>query len=101
METVGPRPDDDEPHLLTEWGDPSSRGRTGKAGVISVLVHVAAVVLLAVLPQDFFFSTPPPPERVQSNRIVTPLIEPLTEFTQKAPNKGKIANSIKMESLKR
>ena len=99
METVGPRPDDDEPHLLTEWGDPSSRGRTGKAGVISVLVHVAAVVLLAVLPQDFFFSTPPPPERVQSNRIVTPLIEPLTEFTQKAPNKGKIAKSIDMASL--
>ena len=35
METVGPlrdaRSEDDELHLLTEWGDPASRGRTSVA----------------------------------------------------------------------
>jgi TonB family protein len=99
METVGPQPVDDELHLLTEWGDPAARSRSGRAGVISLLVHAVAILLLAVLPEEFFFSNPPPPESIPTRKIVTPLIEPLTEFTQPAPNKGKIAKSIDMASL--
>ena len=48
METVGPPVDDVELHLLTEWGDPASRGRSGVASVASVLLHIAGVVLIVI-----------------------------------------------------
>ncbi len=99
METVGPQPVDDELHLLTEWGDPAARDRSGKAGVISLVVHAVAILALALLPQDFFFSSAPLPEASPVRKTVTPLIEPLTEFTQQAPNKAKIAKAIDMASL--
>ena len=35
----------------------------------------------------------------QIHRIITPLTDPLTEFTQKAPNKGKIAKELDIASL--
>jgi TonB family protein len=96
METVGPPLDDIEPHLLTEWGDPASRGRSGVAGLASLLVHVVGLTLILLLPSDFL-STPPEP--VKARPIVTPLVEPLTEFTQPAPNKGKIAKELDMAAL--
>ena len=74
METVGPPLDDVELHLLTEWGDPTSRGRSGVAGVASVLVHVAGIILILLLPSDFLSS---PPEPVKARHVITPLIEPL------------------------
>ncbi|MCX6629688.1 MAG: hypothetical protein NTW28_18885, partial [Candidatus Solibacter sp.] len=87
METVGPPPDDVALHLLTEWGDPASRGRSGVAGVTSLLLHIAGVMLIVLLPSDLLS---PPAEPVQARHNVTPLIEPLTEFTQPTPTKGKI-----------
>jgi TonB family protein len=96
METVGPPLDDVELHLLTEWGDPASRGRSGVASVASVLLHIAGVILIVLLPSDFLSS---PPEPVKARQVITPLIEPLTEFTQPAPTKGKITKEIDMASL--
>ena len=96
METVGPPLDDVEPHLLTEWGDPASRGRSGVAGVASILVHAVGLTLILLLPSDFLSS---PPEPVKVAPLVTPLVEPLTEFTQPSPNKGKIAKEIDMAAL--
>src|SRR5450759_752075 len=96
METVGPPLDADELHLLTEWGDPASRGRSGVAGVASVLVHIVGLILIVLLPSDFL-SPPPEPARVPT--IVTPLVEPLTEFTQPTPTKGKITKEIDMAAL--
>ena len=96
METVGPPLDDVELHLLTEWGDPASRGRSGVAGVASVLVHIAGLILIVLLPSDFLS---PPPEPAQARPIVTPLVEPLTEFTQPTPTKGKITKEIDMAAL--
>jgi TonB family protein len=96
METVGPPLDDVEPHLLTAWGDTAARGRSRVAAVASVLIHVAGVILILLLPSDFLSS---PPEPAQARPIVTPLVEPLTEFTQPAPNKGKIAKEIDMAAL--
>jgi len=96
METVGPPLDADELHLLTEWGDPASRGRSGVAGIASVLVHIAGLILIVLLPSDFL-SPPPEPARVPT--IVTPLVEPLTEFTQPTPTKGKITKEIDMAAL--
>jgi TonB family protein len=84
METVAQPPPDAELHLLTEWREPGSGERTRKAAIGSVLTHVAIIGILMSLPAY----VPPPPE--QSHRIVTPLIEPLTELTQKAPNTAKV-----------
>lgn len=95
METVGPT-DDVELHLLTEWGDPASRGRSGVAGVASVLVHIAGILLVVMLPSEFLA---PPPEPARAPRIVTPLVEPLTEFTQPTPTKGKVTKEIDMAAL--
>jgi TonB family protein len=48
-------------------------------------VHVVAVVTLFSLPKGLFV---PPPQTAEVR--ITPLVEPLTELTQNAPNKGKI-----------
>src|SRR6266849_2638949 len=96
METVGPPLDDVELHLLTEWDDPASRGRSGLAGVASVLFHIAGLALIVLLPSDLLS---PPPEPARARPIVTPLIEPLTEFTQPTPTKGKITKEIDMAAL--
>jgi TonB family protein len=95
METVGP-PEDVELHLLTEWGDPASRGRSGVAGVASVLVHIVGLILIVLLPSNFLSS---PPELARAPAIVTPLVEPLTEFTQPTPTRGKITKEIDMAAL--
>jgi TonB family protein len=96
METVGPPVDDVELHLLTEWGDPASRGRSGVAGVVSIGLHVAGLILIVLLPSNFLSS---PPEPLRAPVIVTPLVEPLTEFTQPTPTKGKITREIDMAAL--
>ncbi len=88
METVAQPPADAELHLLTEWGDPNSRSRTRKAAVLSVAAHAVVIGLLAMIPADVL----KPPENVA--RVITPLIEPLTELTQKAPNKGKVSKEF-------
>jgi TonB family protein len=94
METVGPPTDDVELHLLTEWSDP--RGRSGVAGIASVLLHAAVLTLVVLLPGSFLAS---PPEPVRAPPHVTPLVEPLTEFTQPTPTKGKISREIDMAAL--
>ena len=95
METVGPPADDVELHLLTEWGDPASGGRTRTAGIVSILVHVVLLTILALVPADVLTS---PPER-EMHRVVTPLTDPITEFTQPTPNKGKIAKELDIAAL--
>jgi TonB family protein len=96
METVGPPLDDVEPHFLTQWDDPASRGRSRVAGIASVCLHAAGILLIVLLPSNFLSS---PPDAVQARPLITPLVEPLTEFTQPTPNKGKIAKEIDMAAL--
>ena len=96
METVGTPADDAELHLLHEWGDPAETGRTRTSRIVSVLLHVALLVGLALVPPDVM--TPRPPEQ-QMHRVVTPLIDPITEFTQPTPNKGKIAKELDVAAL--
>jgi TonB family protein len=99
METVGLPPTDVELHLLTEWDDRNSRVRWREASVASVLVHIAGIVILVSLPAGFLDGPPPLREAPQVHRIVTPLIEPPTEFTQKTPNKGKVAKELDVAAL--
>ena len=86
METAVTPPADADLHLLTSWEDPSDRPRRREAGVLSVLLHAAVISMLALLPKSWL--EPPPP--VREAHLVTPLVEPFTDLTQKAPNKGKI-----------
>lgn len=100
METVGPPPVDDDLHLLHEWGDPFAPHRHQWAGAASILAHVAAVAILAILPADFLAGPPEPPPEPRRETRVTPLIAPpLTEFTQKEPAKGKVGHEIDVASL--
>ena len=96
METVGPPPADVELHLLTEWGDPAAPRRMRQAAVLSVLAHIAVIVLLALVPADVLAPRRDLPEM---RPIVTPLVEPLTELTQPNPNKGKLSKQIDIASL--
>ncbi|MCU1238394.1 MAG: TonB family protein [Candidatus Solibacter sp.] len=96
METVGPPADDAELHLLHEWGDPAETGRTRTAGVVSIILHVVVLVSLALVPPDVI--APRPPEQ-EMHRVVTPLIDPITEFTQPTPNKGKLAKELNIAAL--
>jgi TonB family protein len=56
-----------------------------------VAVHAVIIVTLAVLPPTVLQR---PPETSQVHRTVTPLIDPPTELTQKAPNTGKISKEF-------
>ena len=85
METVVQPPADAELHILTQWGDAADKPRKRRAAVLSVLVHVAAVVTMFSLPKGLFV---PPPQMAEVR--ITPLVEPLTELTQNAPTKGKL-----------
>jgi len=99
METVGPPPvEDDDLHLLYEWRDPFAPGRKKAAGIGSILVHGTVIALLLFLPAGFL-APPPEPPNPERKVIVTPLVEPLTEFTQKEPTKAKINREIDMASL--
>jgi TonB family protein len=85
-----PAQNTEELQLLMDWGEDRSRVRSAR--VTSIAVHVVAIVALVLAPRSL---VQPPP---QLARHVTPLIEPLTELTQKAPNKGKISKEVTVES---
>jgi len=90
METVVPPPVDEELHLLTEWGDPNAPARRWKAATGTFAIHVALIAILMNLPAGTY--VPPQPE--EPPHRVTPLVLPLSELTQKAPNKGKITKEF-------
>jgi TonB family protein len=98
MDTVGLPSADAELNLLTHWGDADSGPRTRRAAVLSVLVHAAVIALVLILPGEWFESSPPLPAP-QVKRTITPLVEPLTEFTQKRQNQGKLTKEIDIASL--
>jgi TonB family protein len=79
-----------ELHLLTSWEQ--DRGRVREARLLSVAAHAAVIVALFLMPRSLM----QPPRRAQQ---FTPLIEPPTELTQKAPNKGPIAKEVTVEAL--
>ena len=96
METVARPPVDAELNLLTDWGNPYSESRTKTAAVLSVAAHVAVILAFVVLPPELFRAAPRETPAA-SHRLVTPLIDPPTELTQKAPNKGKVSKEFSAE----
>ncbi|HLY20812.1 MAG TPA: TonB family protein [Bryobacteraceae bacterium] len=93
METLVNTPVDGPPelNLLTNWE--ADRGRVREAGLLSIAAHAAAIVALILMPRSLIS----PPHRTATQ--ITPLIEPPTELTQKAPNKGPIAKEVTVEAL--
>jgi TonB family protein len=93
METVAHSPAQDDLHLLTAWGATGDRRRERKAGIASLVVHVAVIATIALLPSSVLES----PRQVA--RHITPLTAPLTEPTQTTPNKGKISKEFDAEEM--
>jgi TonB family protein len=92
METVVQDPAETDLHLLTEWGDPEGPSRHRKALAATLGIHVVLILTLMVLP-----SAGPANEPVELPKIVTPLVEPPTELTQKAPNRSKVATEFELQ----
>jgi TonB family protein len=92
MDTEVKSPVDQDLHLLTQWGAPGDRRRTGWAGLLSMLVHVAGIAVVVLFPETLV-----QPVR-EAMRQVTPLVEPLSELTQPTPNKGKIQKQFNEQS---
>lgn len=88
METVAQPPADAELNLLTDWGDADAAARRKKAAIGTALVHVAVIAGLIAVPPNLV-----EPEREIPRQHVT-ILQPLTELTQKAPNKGKITKEF-------
>jgi TonB family protein len=88
METVAQPPPDAELRLLTNWTDPDQPQRTRAATIGSVLAHVLIVGILLALPAYV------PPVEPEVHQVVTPLIEPPTPLTQKAPNTDKLTKEF-------
>jgi TonB family protein len=86
METVVPTPVEPELNLLTQWDDPADHSRRRAAAIATVIAHAVAIFLLLLIPESFFEERQPP-EVV--HRRVTPIFEPLTKLTQKAPSSAK------------
>jgi len=97
METVVKAPPEAELHLLTDWSEPGRRGRTGRAAVISVLVHIGAIVFIVAVPESIM----QPQARRAIETIVTPLIEPLSILTQKEPTKGEVDKEFRATHIEK
>src|SRR4051812_9133711 len=93
METVAQPPPDAELRLLTNWTDPDQPRRTRAAAIGSVLAHVAIIGIFLALPA---YVVPVEPE---VHHVVTPLIEPPTPLTQKAPNTAKPAPEFNAQEV--
>ena len=95
METVVTPPGSDaDLRLLTDWGGEGLRQR-GKAGVVSIVLHVVGITALMMLPASYL----QPPERSETARVVTPLVAPPMEPTQTDPNTGPVSKEVTAEAL--
>ncbi len=92
MEAVEVQQKTEDVRLLLAWDTAADQARSRRAGTLSIITHAVGLLILLSLPTQVF--RPP-----QTHRIVTPLVFPLKEPTQKAPNTEKIAKSFNVESL--
>jgi TonB family protein len=93
MEAVEQPETAEELRLLLDWTTDADQSRTRRAGIYSIAVHAVAILLLLLMPRQVFLTAPP-------THRVTPLIEPPTELTQIAPNRGKISKEFNVEALR-
>ena len=81
--------------LLLNWSpDPDETARIRTAAIGTVMVHLFLILALAMMPHQGVN-----PARVYRPRQITKLIDPPTELTQKAPNKGKPSKEIVVQEI--
>ena len=90
-----PRQQDDDLQLLTVWGVEGDRSRRWKALEWSVGLHVAVGLLILLLP-DAWFAAPP---RLYSRTQITPLVAPPVQLTQPSPNRDRLSEQFKTDSV--
>jgi TonB family protein len=84
------------PQFLTHWGEPGDGARRGKAGILSIVLHVAAIGLLLVLPSELF---KPTILDIGGGRVVTPLVMPPNDLTQAGANDAKVKKELDVSEL--
>lgn len=73
------------------------RGNFNRAAVLgSALFHVLLLIWLGTVKQG---PPPPPDEYKEPKRVVTHLIDPPTELTQRAPNKAPLSKELVAEAI--
>jgi TonB family protein len=92
MEAVEQPQTAEDLRLLLTWETDADRLRTRRAGSVSIVVHVVAIVALLLAPRQVF-------QMKEEPRRVTPLIAPPVELTQTAPNRAKLSKEFNVESV--
>ena len=95
METVVKPPDEVELHLLTDWTEPGRNARIGRSAILSLITHVAMIVFVLVLPETFM----QPPHPKEQATLITPLVMPPLNLTQKEPNPQKLIREFRSSDL--
>ena len=91
---------DSGPNLLLDWHQSTESSRWIPASLGSLVVHIVLFLFLIVISKLDMYVPRQATEIVPDFRRVTPLIAPpLSELTQKAPNRGKIAKEVNVEDL--
>ncbi len=96
METVVSPPKEQGPDLLLHWEREFGETRWRQAAILSVLLHL---VLGGGLMTVSSGTPTAPPVREAVKRRVTPLVDPPTQLTQRAPNRGKLSKDITTDML--
>lgn len=95
METAVTPPAEADLHLLTDWSEPGRRRRIGRSAVLSLVLHVLAIVFVLAMPETFMQPARP---REQAT-LVTQLTLPPLSLTQTAPNEHKIVRDVRSADL--
>jgi TonB family protein len=97
MPSVATIVDPIELHLLVELPGPVFSERLVRAGIASILLHIAGVIVLLSVPD--FSSAPLPPVAAPDLRKAVHIVAPrFYEPTQKAPNQGKVKRELDVRS---
>ncbi|MCU1336918.1 MAG: TonB family protein [Bryobacterales bacterium] len=84
--------------LFPEWQEPITSRRLFRAGLGSLLVHVAVLALFLTLPETSTRFTGPP-VTADFRKAAVPLFAPkIFEVTQKDENKGKVTHQLDIRS---
>jgi protein TonB len=96
METLAHAPAGDDLDLLRYAGPPPDYALIRIAAIVSAAVHLLLIVWLGTVRFD-----PPVPDRDTRHvvRRITPLVDPPTQLTQKAPNRDKVTKQLNIGNV--
>ena len=91
---------DSGPNLLLDWHESSDSPRWIPAGLGSLVVHLLVIAFVLTISKLDTYVPRQATEVYLDFHKATPLVAPrLTDLTQKAPNRGKIAKEVNVEDL--